>query len=88
MDDLFNRTYNHFYGYAHVKLRDKHKAEDAVMTMYENVMKYIDSFDIDKGGSGWMFTILNRIIYKINAEEKEIRQHILNPAVINTFYIY
>ena len=74
MDELFNNTFNHFYGYALVKLRDKAKAEDAVMTMYENVMKYIDSFDADKSGSGWMFTILKRIIYKINLEDKESLQ--------------
>lgn len=75
MDELFTKTFNHFYGYALVKLWDKSKAEDAVMTMYENIMKYIDSFDADKGGPGWMFTILKRIIYKINLEYRELLQN-------------
>ena len=75
MDELFNITFNHFYGYALVKLWNKSQAEDAVMSMYENIMKYIDSFDADKGGAGWMFTILNRIIYNLNAEEKELQQY-------------
>lgn len=68
MDELFKLTFNHFYGYAHVKLWDKSKAEDAVMSMYENVMKYIGSFDGDRDGYTWMYTIISRIIYKLNAE--------------------
>ena len=75
MDELYNVTFNHFYGYALVKLWNKSQAEDAVMAMYENIMQYIGSFDADKGGSGWMFTILNRIIYNLNAEEKELRRY-------------
>ena len=75
MDELFTETFNHFYGYALVKLWNKSQAEDAVMMMYESIMKYIDTFDADKGGLGWMFTILNRIIYNLNSEEKNIRQH-------------
>lgn len=75
MDELYNMTFNHFYGYALVKLWNKSHAEDAVMSMYENIMKYLDSFDADKGGIGWMFTILKRIIYKLNYEEKELQQY-------------
>lgn len=75
MDDLFAKTFNHFLGYALVKMWDKSKAEDAVMSMYENVMKYIESFDAANDGMGWMFTILSRIIYNFNAEEKKIQQH-------------
>lgn len=75
MDELFTKTYYHFYGYALVKLWDKSKAEDAVMTMYENIMQYINSFDADKSGAGWMFTILKRIVYKINLEDKAMRQN-------------
>ena len=75
MDELFSKTFNHFYGYALVKLWNKDKAEDAVMTMYENVMKYISSFDPSKGGIGWMFTILSRIIFNLNAEDRDLRQH-------------
>ena len=75
MDELYTMTFNHFYGYALVKLWNKSQAEDAVMAMYENIMQYIGTFDADKGGSGWMFTILNRIIYNLNAEEKELQQY-------------
>ncbi|MDE7164411.1 MAG: sigma-70 family RNA polymerase sigma factor [Clostridiales bacterium] len=75
MDDLFTKTFNHFYGYALVKVWNKSKAEDAVMSMYENVIRYIGSFDADKDGMGWMFTIINRIIYNLNAEEKEIQKY-------------
>lgn len=78
MDELYNMTFNHFYGYALVKLWNKSQAEDAVMAMYENIMKYLDSFDAEKGGIGWMFTILKRIIYKLNHEEKEL-QHYERP---------
>lgn len=85
MDELFNRTFNHFYGYALVKVWDKSKAEDAVMSMYENIMKYIDSFDADKGGSGWMFAILNRIIYKLNYEEIELQK--IERSITDELYL-
>ncbi|MCH5158946.1 MAG: sigma-70 family RNA polymerase sigma factor [Clostridiales bacterium] len=85
MDELFSMTFNHFYGYALVKLWNKDKAEDAVMTMYEHVMKYISSFDPSKGGVGWLFTILNRIIYNLNAEEMNLKQH--EQFVIDDNYI-
>ena len=75
MDELFTETFNHFFGYALVKLWNKSQAEDAVMMMYESIMKYIDTFDAEKGGLGWMFTILNRIIYNLNSENRKIRQH-------------
>ncbi|MCH5162637.1 MAG: sigma-70 family RNA polymerase sigma factor [Clostridiales bacterium] len=75
MTELFDKTYNHFCGIALVKIWDKSKAEDAVMSMYENIMKYIESFDAKKGGVGWMFTILSRIIYNLNAEEQAVKQY-------------
>lgn len=75
MDELFTETYNHFYGYALIKIWDKTKAEDAVMAMYENVMKYIDSFDASKNGMGWMFIILKRIIISLNTEDSAARQY-------------
>lgn len=75
MDDLFDVTFNHFYGYAYVKTYDKSKAEDAVMEMYARVLKYIDSFDPKKDGTGWMFFTLKNIIYDMNSEETEKRSY-------------
>ena len=92
MDDLFNKTFNHFYGYALVKIWDKSQAEDAVMSMYENIIKYINSYDEDKDGMIWMYTILKRIIYNMNGEEKELQQYELpitdehNLNVLNQMY--
>ena len=75
MDELFNMTFNHFYGYALVKTWNKSKAEDAVMSMFENVIRYINSYDEGRDGATWMYTILNRIIYNINAEDKELQKY-------------
>ncbi len=74
-DELFSKTYNHFYGYAFIKIWDKSKAEDALMAMYENVLKYINSFDPAGSGTGWMFSILKKIIYNFNAEDEERRKY-------------
>lgn len=75
MDELFTKTANHFYGYALFKLRDEEKAKDAVMDMYENVMKYIKSFNAGKNGMGWMFTILNNIIKEVFRKENRIKEY-------------
>ncbi len=75
MDELFTKTFNHFYGYAFFKLKDEEKAKDAVMEMYENVMKYIGSFDAGKNGPGWMFIILNNIINNIFKKENKIKKY-------------
>ncbi len=75
MDELFTKTANHFYGYALFKLRDEEKAKDAVMDMYENVLKYIKSFNAGKNGMGWMFTILNNIIKEVFRKENRIKEY-------------
>lgn len=75
MDELFTKTFNHFYGYALFKLKDEKKAEDAVMDMYEKVMRYIGSFNAEKNGMGWMFAILDNIIKNIFVKEKKIKEH-------------
>ncbi|WP_438848533.1 RNA polymerase sigma factor [Anaerocaecibacter muris] len=75
MDELFLKSFNHFYAYALYRTYNKTKAEDAVMGMYENVLKYIDSFDPDKGGAGWMFKILNSLIYKSKYAENNQKSH-------------
>lgn len=71
MDELFTRTFNHFYGYALMRVWDRSRAEDAVMAMYENVMKYIGSYNAEDDGTGWMFKTLDHIIYEINKEISE-----------------
>ena len=75
MDELFLKSFNHFYAYALYRTYNKTRAEDAVMGMYENILKYIDSFDPDKGGVGWMVKILNRVIYNLNSDEFDKKKH-------------
>ncbi len=75
MDELFLKSFNHFYVYALYRTYNKTRAEDAVMGMYENILKYIDSFDPDKGGVGWMVKILNRVIYNLNSDEFDKKKH-------------
>lgn len=75
MDELFLKTFNHYYAYALYRVYDKTRAEDAVMGMYENVLKYIDSYNPDKGDVGWMFKILNRVIYNLNSDELDKNKH-------------
>lgn len=75
MDELFLKSFNHFYAYALYRTYNKTRAEDAVMGMYENILKYIDSFDLDKGGVGWMVKILNRVIYNLNSDEFDKKKH-------------
>lgn len=75
MDELFLKSFNHFYAYALYRTYNKTRAEDAVMGMYENILKYIVSFDPDKGGVGWMVKILNRVIYNLNSDEFDKKKH-------------
>ena len=63
---LFEYTYSNLYVVALAYLHDKNDVDDVLSKAYENVVKYIATFDLSMNGYNWLFTIVKNCALEFN----------------------
>lgn len=66
---LFEYTHSNLYCVALLYLKNKNDVEDVLSRAYENVVKYIDTFDKSMNGYNWLFTIVKNCAKEFNKQE-------------------
>ncbi len=67
---LFKYTFSNLFCVASMYLINKNDADDVLNQAYENAVKYIDTFDGEKNGYNWLFTIVKNCAKEFNEREK------------------
>lgn len=66
---LFKYTSSNLYRVASIYLINKNDADDVLSQAYENVVKYIHTFDKSMNGYNWLFTIVKNCAKEFNKQE-------------------
>ncbi|MDE5990721.1 MAG: sigma-70 family RNA polymerase sigma factor [Clostridia bacterium] len=66
LEKLFEYTYSNLYNVALAYVDNKSDVNDALSNAFLNVVKYIDTFDINKNGYNWMYTIVKNCAVEFN----------------------
>lgn len=75
---LFEYTYDNMKIIAQFYLYNKSDLDDVLSQLYENIINYAKSFDIERNGYTWMFTIVRNLIKKENSRYGEFIDHYID----------
>lgn len=69
LNKLYEYTRSNLYHVALAYLKNKNDVEDVLSQAYENVVKYIHTFDKNMNGYNWLFTIVKNCAKEFNKQE-------------------